>query len=142
VGSGGGVQPLAVLRSGISVAEAVERINEAILEMASGDILQIVEMQEQMAVDHDFTYLLGPIKIALRPRVITMHQLKALESYCGAMWLDCLTLESMWLAGELDNIVQIEEQELEIARLQPWAGSPAIFASDGLFSFGANPETP
>ncbi len=141
VGSGGGVQPLAVLRSHISVGEAVDRINEAILAMPSGDVLQAIEMQKTMAIAHDFTYLLGPIKIALRPRVITARQLEALEKYCSAMWLDCLTLEKMWLAGELNGIVKIEEEELEIARLQPWGGSPAIFASDGLFGFGANSKT-
>ena len=44
------------------------------------------------------------------------------------------------LQGELDGIITIEEEELAIARLQPWGGSPAIFASDGLFSFGAHIE--
>jgi hypothetical protein len=141
VGSGGGVQPLAVLSSDISVGEAVNRINEAILAMPSGAVLQAVEMQKQMAITHEFTYLLGPIKIALRPRVITARQLEALENYCSAMWSDCLTLEKMWLAGELDGIVKIEKEELEIARLQPWEGSPAVFASDGLFGFGASPKT-
>ncbi len=48
----------------------------------------------------------------------------------------------MWLAGELDQIITIEEEELEIARSQPWNGSYAVFASDGLFSFGAHPEGP
>jgi hypothetical protein len=43
----------------------------------------------------------------------------------------------MWLDGELDDIIKIEEEELEIARLQPWGGSPAIIASDGLFGFTA-----
>jgi hypothetical protein len=46
----------------------------------------------------------------------------------------------MWLSGKLDDIIKIEEEELEIARWNPWGGSPAIIASDGLFSFGANPE--
>jgi hypothetical protein len=49
-------------------------------------------------------------------------------------------LEKMWLAGELDEIVKIEEEELAIARLQPWGGAPAIIAADGLFGFGANAE--
>jgi hypothetical protein len=30
------------------------------------------------------------------------------------------------------------EGEAEIARMQPWRGSPALIASDGLFSFGAH----
>ena len=139
VGSGGGVQPLAVLHSDMRVREAVHRINEAILGMEYGDVLEVVQMQNKMAMEHDFTYLLGPIKIALRPRVITIHQLRSLKSYCDAMWSDCLTLEKMWLSGELDDIVNIEEEEIEIARLQPWGGSPAIIASDGLFNFGTNP---
>jgi hypothetical protein len=142
VGSGGGVQPLGVLRSDMSVREAVDRINEAIVGMRYGDLCQVVEMQKQMALEHDFTYLLGPIKIALRPRVITSHQLDALEGYCDAMWADCLTLEKMWLSGELDDIVKIEQEELEIARLQPWGGTAAILASDGLFSFQPPPEGP
>jgi len=141
VGSGGGVQPLAVLRSDMSVREAVNRINEAIVEMAYGDVLSVIEMQKTMAMEYRFTYLLGPIRIALRPRVITAPQLEALEKYCAAMWADCLTLEKMWLAGELDDIVNIEEEELDIARSQPWGGSPAILASDGLFGFGSNPQT-
>jgi len=97
-------------------------------------------MQKKMALDEKFTYLLGPIKIALRPRVITETQLEALANYCNAMWADCLTLEKMWKAGELDHIVRIEDEELEIARSQPWGGSAAIIASDGLFSFGAHLE--
>ena len=64
--------------------------------------------------------------------------MKALETYCAAIWADCLTLENMWLSGELDDIVKIEAEELEIVRSQVWKGASAIFASDGLFSFGAH----
>ena len=42
--------------------------------------------------------------------------------------------------GGCENVDEIEE--LAIARLQPWQGGPAIFAADGLFSFGAHPEAP
>jgi hypothetical protein len=136
VGSGGGVQPLAILHSDMSVFEAVNRINEAILNTEYDELLQAVELQKKMAIEYSFTYLLGPIKMALRPRVLTTHQLEILKSYCSDLWLDCLTLEKMWLAGELNDIVKIEQEELAIARLQPWGGSPAIIASDGLFNFG------
>ena len=34
--------------------------------------------------------------------------------------------------------LEFENEELEIIRSQPWNGSPAIFASEGLFSFGAH----
>jgi hypothetical protein len=46
----------------------------------------------------------------------------------------------MWLDGELAEVVKIDDDELEIARWQPWQGSEALIASDGLFSFGAHPE--
>jgi hypothetical protein len=142
VGSGGGVQPLAVLRSEITVREAVDRINAGILNIGYDDLLLADQMLKKMAVEHEFTYLLGPIKVALRPRVVTIDQLGALENYCKQLWADCLTLEQMWLTGELNDIVRIEDAELEIARMAPWKGSPAIIASDGLFSFGAHPDVP
>ena len=54
----------------MTVREAVERINEAILSIGYADLLEVVQMQEKMALDHKFTYLLGPIRMALRPRVM------------------------------------------------------------------------
>ncbi len=140
VGSGGGVQPLAVLRSDRSVGEATRLINETILTLDPGIVRQAVEEQRQLALDQKFTYLLGPIKIALRPRLITLDQMQALERYTRGIWESCLTLEQMWLSEELEIIICIEPEELEIIRSQPWLGSPAIFASDGLFSFGAHIE--
>jgi hypothetical protein len=140
VGSGGGVQPIAVLQSDLSVREAVQRLNQALLNLTYGQICELEEKQTSLAVQERFTYLLGPIKIALRARVVTTRQLEALERYCAAMWADSLTLENMWQTGELDDYIDIEEEELAIARLQPWQGGPAIFAADGLFSFGAHPE--
>ena len=93
-----------------------------------------------MALERKFTYLLGPIKIALRPRIITSTQLNDLATYGKAVWQDSIVLEQMWHNGELDAYIDIEEEELEIARLQPWQGGPAIFAADGLFGFGADLE--
>jgi hypothetical protein len=138
VGSGGGVQPLAVLRSDMQVRDAVNLVNEAIAGLPAAELAEVVHMQEQMALDNKFTYLLGPIKIALRPRILKPEQLAALRQYCSNMWQDCLTLEQMWFEGALDDIIQIEEEELAIARMDPWKGSSAIIASDGLFNFGAN----
>jgi hypothetical protein len=140
VGSGGGFQPLALLRSPTSVRDAVAYMNESIMAMDSGDLLQIIEERNQMATEMEFTYLLGPVRVALRPRVITEKQLKAVADYGRQLWADCLLLEKMWLAGELDDLVKIEPEELDIARLQPWKGSAAIIASDGLFNFGAAPD--
>ena len=140
VGSGGGVQPIGVLNSGSNVREAVDRINRAVLSLNYRHVAELQDIQNALALQKKFTYLLGPIKIALRPRIVTTDQLKALENYCFAMWDDCLTLENMWLAGKLDEYIDIEEEELEIARMQPWAGGAAIFAADGLFGFGAELE--
>jgi len=140
VGSGGGFQPLAVLKSPIEGGEAVRRIHDAILSLSYPDAVALEEEQKSMALAQKFTYLLGPIKIALRPRLITPGQLDALAVYGRAVWSDCLTLEKMWLAGELEGYIDIEEEELAIARKQIWNGGPAIFAADGLFSFGAHVE--
>lgn len=140
VGSGGGVQPLAILQSAMTVREAVERINDTIARIDYGDLLAIEEERDRLALEEKFTYLLGPIKIAMRPRIITVAQLADLKTYCQAMWKDSMLLEQMWYAGELDDYIDIEEEELEIARLQPWRGGPAIFAADGLFGFGADME--
>lgn len=140
VGSGGGMQPLAVLKTEMSVGEATKRVNEAILNMDYSDVLDALEIQKKMARELQFTYLLGPIRMALRPRLVTVDQMEALKRYCADIWSDCLTLEKMWSAGEMDLIIDIEPEELEIIGSQPWQGAPAIFASDGLFSFGAHLE--
>jgi hypothetical protein len=138
VGSGGGVQPLAVLKSDMSIRDATLRINDVLLKMEYASIRNAVDDQKNMALDNSFTYLLGPIKIAVRPRLITMGQMESLGRYCSFIWKDCLVLERMWYAGELDHVVTIEPEELRIVESQPWKGSPAIFAADGLFSFGAH----
>ena len=119
----------------MSPGEAIARINERIMAMSSEQLLPIVELQKKLAMQHSFTYILGPIKIALRPRVLTKNQISALNNYCSALWHDCVMLERMWRSGQLDNLIHIEDEELEIARAQPWEGGPAIIASDGLFNF-------
>jgi hypothetical protein len=140
VGSGGGVQPIAVLRSHGTVRQAVQHLNQILTNLSYQHLNELDQRQKELAMQLRFTYLLGPIKIALRPRLLTPSQLAALKRYCTAMWKDSLTLEKMWHAGELEAYIDIEEEELAIARLQPWRGGPAIFAADGLFSFGAHPE--
>jgi len=142
VGSGGGVQPLAILRSDLPVGVAARKINEAMLKIDPAELRGVLEMQQQLAIENRFTYLLGPIKMALRPRLITPAHLKALRSYTEAVWNDCQILENMYREGALEEMVDIEEEELKISRSQPWGGGAAIFATDGLFSFGAHPEGP
>lgn len=140
VGSGGGVQPLAILHSDLSVGEATARINEAIVSLEADLVAEAVQLQQEMALAERFTYLLGPIKIALRPRLLKPAQMESLETYCPNIWNDCLTLEKMWQAGDLDSYISIESEELAIAKSQPWGGAPAIFAADGIFSFGAHKD--
>lgn len=142
VGSGGGVQPLALLKSNLSIREAVKRINDAMMSIDADELRGVLEMQQQLALDHRFTYLLGPIKMALRPRLITADHLHQLRGYTEAVWSDCLLLEKMYLEGALDEMIDIEDEELAICKSQPWGGAAAIFATDGLFSFGAHPEEP
>jgi len=140
VGSGGDVQPMALLKSPITVKEAVARINDTIAQLDYADLMAVQDEQSDLALKEKFTYLLGAIKIALRPRIVTGQQLADLKTYCRAMWADSIQLEKMWFAGELDDYIDIEAEELEIARMQPWRGGPAIFAADGLFGFGAELE--
>ena len=33
--------------------------------------------------------------------------------------------------------IELDDDQAEISRMQPWGGSQALIASDGLFSFGA-----
>ena len=126
----------------MTVREAVDQINRRIADMDVADLAAIEEQQKNLALEQKFTYLLGPIKIALRPRIITTEQLADLQHYCAAMWADSVQLEKMWFSGSLEDYIDIEDEELEIARLQPWKGGPAIFAADGLFGFGAHLEGP
>lgn len=138
VGSGGGVQPLAVVKESTDIRSLTDRINKAIIDLGFEKVAEISQFQDKLALENRFTYLLGPIKIALRPRLIKVSQMKALEKYCQGIWTDCLILEEMWKSGKLGIRMEIDPEELEIIKSQPWNGSPAILASDGLFSFGSH----
>ncbi len=138
VGSGGGTHGIAILHSPISVREAVDRINEAILGLGYATLKEIQEEGEQKAVRMGLVYTKGPIRTLLRPRVITMQHLEGLEEYVNNIWQDSITLERLWREGALDHLVHLTAEERELALLQPWEGSPALFASDGLFSLGAH----
>jgi hypothetical protein len=138
VGSGGGIQPLAFLKDQIAPREAVDIINGALDELGYQGFVQIQEEVNKRAVDLGFTYLLGPITIALRPRILTAEHLEDLRQYARNLWRDAVTLEGFWRLGELDDFAGISEGEKELALVQPWEGSPALMVSDGLFSLGAD----
>jgi hypothetical protein len=138
VGSGGGVQPLAMLKHDIHPSLAVEQINQALFKLGYEAFIQIQEEVNRKAMEMGFTYLLGPIQIILRPRLLTRNQVDDLRQYANNLWQDAVTLEKLWRRGQLDDVIRIGELEKEWALSQPWDGSPALMVSDGLFSFGAD----
>ncbi|MFC1821638.1 hypothetical protein ACFL9T_02955 [Thermodesulfobacteriota bacterium] len=138
VGAGGGNQSVAVLKSELSVREAANRINDAIMGLGYAVVMEIQEEVDKMGLDLGHTYLQGPTPTTLRPRLITRDHLSALKAYSSNLWGDLLKLEKMWHEGRLEHVVQMGAGEEEIAKMQPWQGSPALVASDGLFSFGAH----
>jgi hypothetical protein len=134
VGAGGGNQSVAVLKTEIPVREAVRRINEAIIGLGYTTAMEIQEEVDRKGLELGHTYLQGPTPTTLRPRIITVNHLSSLREYSANLWGDLLKLEKLWREGKLDQVVQMGEGEAEIARMQPWGGSPALVASDGLFS--------
>ena len=138
VGSGGGVQPLAILKGDMTPRVAVEKVNRALFQLGYQAFVQIQSEVNRKAVEMGFTYLLGPIMIALRPRLLTIDHIKDLRQYAHNLWRDAIKLEEIWRTGQLDDVVRVPEEEEGLALEQPWRGSPALMVSDGLFSFGAD----
>lgn len=138
VGSGGGIQPLAILCEDLPVRTAVDRINDCLLKLGYQSFLQIQDEINQKAIEMGFTYLLGPIMISLRPRLLTKGHIAELRRYAENLWKDAIKLEVLWRQGRLDDLVRITDEEKELAMTQPWKGSPSLMVSDGLFSLGAD----
>ena len=138
VGSGGGVQPLALLKSQMEPEVAVDRINRALLTLGYEGFCQIQEEVRRKAMELGFTYLLGPILVTPRPRLLTQSHVDDLKQYARNLWQDAVALENLWRQGQLNDVVVIGDVEKEWALSQPWQGSPALMVSDGLFSFGAD----
>ena len=135
VGSGGGVQSTAILRSDIAVKEAIERINNAILKLGFDFLADLQNQIDEKSIKIGNVYLLGPIPSTLRPRIITTKHIEQIKHYSQNLWHDAVKLENLWLEGKLSKYVQITQEEEEIAHLAPWKGSVALLASDGLFNF-------
>ena len=138
VGSGGGIQPIAILKSNMTPRAAVDKINQALLNLGHQAFMQIQNEVSKKAIEMGFTYLLGPIMITLRPRLLTIGHITDLGQYAQNLWQDAIKLEQLWRAGQLDDVVRVGEEEKELALSQPWRGSPALMVSDGLFSFGSD----
>jgi hypothetical protein len=138
VGSGGGVQALAIVTSGHTPGQATKKINDALLSLSYDQAMKVRKIIDDGAMKYKFIYLNGPIPIGLRPRVLSKEQIDSLSEYAVNLYKDTLTLEQMWIDGRLEDYVQISDREKEIARLQPRTpDTPAMIASDGLFNFGS-----
>ncbi|MFC1699704.1 hypothetical protein ACFL1I_07105 [Candidatus Omnitrophota bacterium] len=135
VGSGGGVQCTAVLRSKIPLEQAVNQLNTAILNLGYEFINRLQHELDQYSLKIGNVYLLGPLMNTLRPRLITEQHIVQLKEYAENLWQDALTLEKLWLEGKLSKFTQISPEEERIAGLCPWQGKPALIAADGLFGF-------
>jgi hypothetical protein len=138
VGSGGGTQPLALLPGATPTGEAIQIMNKAVLSLPYKELAEIKAEVDEQAVVMGNTYLLGPIPLALRPRLLNEAQVAALDLYGRNLWADCVTLARLWREGSLDRLVTLTEGEREMAQLAPWRGETAMMASDGLFSFGGH----
>jgi len=136
VGMGGGVQASAILRSKMPLKDAVNRINDAILNLGFDFISDLQEQSDKKSVEIGNVYLLGPLMSTLRPRIITPEHVEQIKEYGQNIWKDALFLENLWRNNKLSQFVQITKEEEEIARLCPWGGSTALLAADGLFGFG------
>jgi hypothetical protein len=135
VGSGGGVQSTAILRSPLSLKQAVKIVNSCILSLSFDFLKRLQQELDEKAVEIGSVYLLGPIMCTLRPRILTPSHIEQLKDYAKNLWHDALILEQLWQEGKLTKYVQISKEEEEIAKLSPWQGKPALIASDGLFGF-------
>ena len=138
VGAGGGGQAVAILKTDLPVRDAAHRINHAIIDLELSTVMEIQQEVDEKGIELKHTYLQGPTPTTLRPRIISPSQLVALKKYSANLWSDLVKLEKWWRDGQLNHLVQMGAGEEEIARLQLWGGSPALIASDGLFSFGAD----
>jgi hypothetical protein len=138
VGSGGGIQPIAILKSPMAPQAAVDKINQALYRLGYQAFVDIQNEINQKAIEMGFTYLLGPIMVTPRPRLLTPGHIADLKHYAHNLWNDAIELEELWRSGELSDVVKAPEKEKQMALEQPWRGSPALMVSDGLFSFGAD----
>ncbi len=137
VGSGGGSQPLAFLPGEVSLREADRLFNQALERLPYAIYREVQAEVEERAKEIGFVYLLGPIPISLKPRLLTPGHAAELRDYAHNLWKDAVTLEKLWRAGELEHVIQFGDAERELARLAPWEGRPALMVSDGLFNFGS-----
>ena len=81
VGSGGGVQSTAILRSALGLKDAIQTINRSILNLGFDFINHLQKEINEISIQMGNVYLLGPIMGTLRPRVITERHITQLKQY-------------------------------------------------------------
>ena len=135
VGSGGGTQSFALLQSDLPLQEADDLWNRALEKVPHRVFWEVQEEVNHRAVDLGFTYLLGPIPISLKPRMLKWQHLAGLKHYAHHLWRDAQVLEKLWRQGKLEDVAPITPEEKVLARLAPWEGRPALMVSDGLYNF-------
>ncbi len=135
VGSGGGTQAFALLKSGLRLKEADDLFNRALEGLPLPLFLEVQEEVRQHSLELGFTYLLGPIPTSLKPRMLKEAHLAGLEFYAACLWRDAQTLEKLWQAGQLEDVAPLTPEEKALAREAPWEGQPALMVSDGLYNF-------
>lgn len=136
VGMGGGTQAIALTEG--SPVEAARKALEVVEKIPGAEFKALKEEVDEKALSLGLAYLKGPIPQAMRPRIISRGQLIAFERFAQGLWQDCVKLEKWWREGLLDRYMELPGEEKEIALKQPWNGTPAVLASDGLYSFGAD----
>ena len=135
VGSGGGTQAMALLNSDLSLDEADHLFNQALAALPYRVFLEAQEEVRTRSLELGFTYLLGPIPTSLKPRMLKSQHVEGLKTYALNLWQDAQTLEKLWQQGRLEEVAPITLEEKNLARQAPWAGRPALMASDGLYNF-------
>ena len=135
VGSGGGTQSLALVKSHLHLQEADDLFNRALEKLPYRLFLEVQEEVNRWAVELGFTYLLGPIPTSLKPRMLKWQHLAGLRHYAQHLWRDAQILEKLWRQGEMEGVAPITPAEKALARLAPWEGRPALMVSDGLYNF-------
>jgi hypothetical protein len=126
---------MALLNSDLSLDEADHLFNQALAALPYRVFLEAQEEVRTRSLELGFTYLLGPIPTSLKPRMLKSQHVEGLKTYALNLWQDAQTLEKLWQQGRLEEVAPITLEEKNLARQAPWAGRPALMASDGLYNF-------
>lgn len=136
IGAGGGCQAIVVNRTGMSNSEVTEIIHHELLNLSVKELKLILECAERMSKRLGLVYKGTGTRVSLKPLVINEAQIIEMNAICKNLWKDLVYLEEAMLTGTIfpDSIFSCDEHK-EIVLANPWLGSPALIAVDGLFNF-------